>query len=70
MSKDLRGASDGIANLLAPQRDTALTVSEEDVRRAVFSFPAGSSGGPDGMRPQHLKDCCHVVILDLTFCLP
>jgi len=26
------------------------------VRRAVFSFPAGSSGGPGGMRPQHLKD--------------
>ena len=49
-------ASDGIADLPAPQRDTALTVSEEDVRRAVFSFPAGSSGGPDGMRPQHLKD--------------
>ena len=47
--------------LPALQRDTALTVSEEDVRRAVFSFPAGSFGGPDGMRPQHLKDLlsCH-----------
>ena len=49
-------ASDEIADLPAPQRDTALTVSEEDVRRAVFSFPAGVSGGPDGMRPQHPKD--------------
>jgi hypothetical protein len=26
------------------------------VRKAVFSFPAGSAGGPDGLRPQHLKD--------------
>ena len=29
-------ASDGIAYQPAPQSDTALTVSEEDVRRAVF----------------------------------
>ena len=35
---------------------TALSVTEDEVRRAVQSFPAGSSGGPDGMRPQHLKD--------------
>lgn len=28
-------------------------VTEEDVRRA---FPSGSAGGPDGLRPQHLKD--------------
>ena len=32
------------------------SVVEEDVRKAILSFPAGSSGGPDGLRPQHLKD--------------
>lgn len=26
------------------------------MRQAVLSFPAGSSGGPDGLRPQHLKE--------------
>ena len=36
--------------------DSVLSVSEVEVRHAVLSFPAGSSGGPDGMRPQHLKD--------------
>jgi len=36
--------------------DSVFSVSEEQVRRAVLSLPAGSSGGPDGMCPQHLKD--------------
>ena len=31
-------------------------VSEEDVARALRSFPRGSAGGPDGIRPQHLLD--------------
>ena len=35
---------------------TYLTTSEEGVRKAVKSFPSGSSGGPDGLRPLHLKD--------------
>src|SRR6218665_37795 len=38
----------------------ALTVpyqaSEKEVAEAVRSFPAGSAGGPDGLRPQHLLD--------------
>lgn len=29
--------------------------SEDDVRRAIASFPTGSAGGPDGVRPGHLK---------------
>ena len=33
-----------------------LTVSEEEVALAIRSFPNGSAGGPDGLRPQHLKD--------------
>ena len=25
-------------------------------KKAIYSFPNGSAGGPDGLRPQHLKD--------------
>jgi len=38
------------------ERFIALQVSKEEVSKAVSSFPAGSSGGPDGITPQHLKD--------------
>ena len=31
-------------------------VSSSDVLNSILSFPAGSAGGPDGLRPQHLKD--------------
>ena len=31
-------------------------VSVEEVIKAIRSFPNGSAGGPDGLRPQHLKD--------------
>ena len=31
-------------------------VSEVEVSSAICSFPCGSAGGPDGLRPQHLKD--------------
>ena len=33
-----------------------LLASVDHVRAAIKSFPSGSSGGPDGLRPQHLKD--------------
>ena len=33
-----------------------LIATEEEVIRAIHSFPKGSAGGPDGLRPQHLKD--------------
>jgi hypothetical protein len=39
-----------------PTQFTHLSVDESAVKRAVLSFPAGSSGGPDGIRPQHIKD--------------
>ena len=42
--------------LPVPAQFSPLSVVEDDVRKAILSFPAGSSGGPDGMRPQHLKD--------------
>jgi hypothetical protein len=34
----------------------ACVVNEQNVREAINSFPAGSSPGLDGMRPQYLKD--------------
>ena len=33
-----------------------LSVSVDEVTKAIRSFPNGSAGGPDGLRPQHLKD--------------
>jgi len=38
-----------VSTLPLPQSDNFLSVSETDVRKAVMSFPAGSSGGPDGI---------------------
>ena len=49
-------ASGGLDDLPDINPDSALSVTEIEVRQAVLSFPAGSSCGPDGMRPQHLKD--------------
>ena len=34
----------------------ALQVTQLEVKQAIASFPNGSAGGPDGLRPQHLKD--------------
>jgi Reverse transcriptase (RNA-dependent DNA polymerase) len=34
----------------------SLVVGEDDIRAAVRGFPAGSAGGPDGLRPRHLQD--------------
>ena len=34
----------------------ALHVDQYDILRAIRSFPAGSSGGPDGLRPQHILE--------------
>ena len=31
-------------------------MNEDDVRKAVLSFPAGSALGPDSLCPQHLRD--------------
>ena len=35
---------------------TPLTVTSATVLQEIRSFPPGSSGGPDGLIPQHLKD--------------
>ena len=39
-----------------PNDAVAFQVSENDVRDVMRSFPAGSSGGPDGITPRHLLD--------------
>lgn len=38
------------------ESDTFLVSSVEEVRKAILSFPNGSSSGIDGLRPQILKD--------------
>ena len=37
-------------------RFTPLQVSSDDVKRTLRTFPLGSSGGPDGLTPQHITD--------------
>lgn len=41
-----------------PPNDSSerVVVSDKEVRKAIYSFKNGSSGGIDGIRPQHLKD--------------
>ena len=42
--------------LPSPQVYNALQVTETELIAAIKSFPAGSAGGPDGIRPQHIID--------------
>ena len=42
-----------------PRYINAFQVSEKDILLALRSFPAGSSGGPDGLRPKHFLDFCN-----------
>jgi len=39
-----------------PSTFNAVSVTESDVIKAIRTFPAGSTAGPDGIRPQHLLD--------------
>jgi hypothetical protein len=39
-----------------PTNVTAFQVTEREVMMAIRTFPAGSAGGPDGIRPQHVLD--------------
>jgi len=57
----------------APTSDAPpLRVLPEAVKAAIQSFPSGSSAGPDGLRPHHLKDlitgitCEHPLLLAIT----
>ena len=42
-----------------PEALPSISVSEEEIVGAIKSFPNGSAGGLDGLRPQHLKDMTH-----------
>ena len=48
-------ASQPVPNLINIQVEN-LTVDQNAVQKAVTSFPPGSAGGPDGLRPQQLKE--------------
>ena len=50
------GWMDKMADLPDATLTDPLQVSIREVEEAIRSFPAGSSGGPDGLRPQHLLD--------------
>jgi hypothetical protein len=54
------GAEAQSAGLDSNQTDNtptpALTLTEHDIIASIKTFPAGSAGGLDGLRPQHLKD--------------
>ena len=45
-----------VLSQLSMGEHASLCCLEEEVARAIHSFPNGSAGGPDGLRPQHLKD--------------
>jgi len=34
--------------------------SQNQIQAAISSFPHGSGAGPEGLRPQHLKDCISI----------
>ena len=55
-----------------PQEDVddIFAISEEMIICAIRSFPAGSAGGPDGLRPQHLKGNCRSLIPPVALTLP
>lgn len=56
MDKHPVSTSGGHVSSLVSSQAISFQASEEDVLGAIRSFPAGSSGGPDGIRPQHIAD--------------
>ena len=49
-------APNGIFLPDTPENDDAhIPLSSDSVKTAILSFPAGSAGGPDGLKPGHLK---------------
>jgi hypothetical protein len=54
-------------NTNSPRFDPVQLYDVNTVHKVIRSFPAGSSGGPDGITPQHLKDLTSPdVTVDLT----
>jgi hypothetical protein len=50
-----------------PQATVEITPSV--IKRAIYSFPTGSAAGPDGLRPQHLKDLISSPVREAGNCL-
>ena len=44
--------------------DGPISVPPETVSSAIRSFPHGSAGDPDGLRPQHLKDLLGAAVIE------
>ncbi len=47
-----------------PRNCAPIQTSNRLVKKAITTFPNGSSGGPDGLRPQHLKDLTSDMSID------
>src|SRR6218665_466487 len=47
---------DSLTGLPSPNTTIPYQVEESDGEAAIRSFPSGSAGGPDGLRPQHLLE--------------
>ena len=45
-----------LSSPLLPHQYLHAQVNELDVAWEIKSFPNGSAGGPDRLRPQHIKD--------------
>ena len=56
---------DSVISPLPEDLICAISVSPEEVSKAIRSFPNGSAGGPDGLRPQHLKDMTDSTLSDV-----
>ena len=49
-------ASSDLSDLPRSQPDQCMSANDSEVHKAILSFPAGSSGGPNGLCPQHIRD--------------
>lgn len=49
-------AAPGRGPLPVPDNYVAIQISDADIVNTIRSFPSGSAGGPDGLRPQHFLD--------------
>jgi len=52
----------------SPNATTPLTYfsQNQEIQAAISSFPHGSGAGPEGLRPQHLKDCISISVGDAS----
>ncbi|KAB0799011.1 hypothetical protein PPYR_06891 [Photinus pyralis] len=53
-----------------PRNRETITEFDAIVAKGITSFPAGSSPGIDGFRPQYLKDAERALDVITKFCLP